>query len=199
MNDNHELLVLFCGPSGSGKTSIVHKMLEIFPQLQFSISATTRAKRKNEVEGRDYYFISLAAFKQKITDNEFLEWEEVYQNGYYGTLKSEVHRIAQLGKVVLFDVDVEGGLNIKKQFGENLLDIFVRPPSMDELRRRLIARATETDETLMTRVLRAETEITYANRFSHVIVNDRIEHAEQEATRLIRQFLFVKGVSGITV
>ncbi len=183
------LLVLFCGPSGSGKTSIVHSLLNAFPQLSFSVSATTRKKRSNETDGRDYHFISVTEFKEKIKQNAFLEWEEVYPNGFYGTLKSELQRIAGLGKVAIFDVDVEGGLNIKKQFGSNLLDVFVMPPGIEELKKRLVARATETDESLMARVLRAEKELEYASRFSHVIVNHKLDEATEKARSMVFDFL----------
>ncbi len=189
-----DLLVLFCGPSGSGKTSIVHSLLNAFPQLSFSVSATTRKRRNNEVHGRDYYFISVTEFKAKIKQNEFLEWEEVYPGGFYGTMKSEVKRISTIGKVAIFDVDVEGGLNIKKQFGKNLLDVFVMPPGIEELKKRLVARATETDETLMARVLRAEKELDYASRFSHVIVNHKLEEATEKARNLVFGFLTEKNV-----
>lgn len=189
------LLVLFCGPSGSGKTSIVHNLLNAFPQLSFSVSATTRKKRSNETDGRDYHFISITEFKEKIKQNAFLEWEEVYPGGFYGTLKSEVQRISSLGKVAIFDVDVEGGLNIKKQFGNNLLDVFVMPPGIEELKKRLVARATETDETLMARVLRAEKELQYASRFSHVIVNHQLEEATEKARNLVFNFLLENSVA----
>lgn len=189
------LLVLFCGPSGSGKTSIVHSLLNAFPQLSFSVSATTRKKRSNETDGRDYHFISITEFKEKIKQNAFLEWEEVYPGGFYGTLKSEVQRISSLGKVAIFDVDVEGGLNIKKQFGNNLLDVFVMPPGIEELKKRLVARATETDETLMARVLRAEKELQYTSRFSHVIVNHQLEEATEKARNLVFNFLLENSVA----
>ncbi len=188
------LLVLFCGPSGSGKTSIVHYLLAHYPALHFSVSATTRPRRKNEIHGRDYYFISVSEFKSKILKDEFLEWEEVYPNGFYGTLKSEVNRIAAMGKIAVFDVDVEGGLNIKKQFGSNLLDVFVMPPNMEELKKRLLARNTETDESLFARILRAEKELQYATHFTHVIVNHRLEDAIHEACKLVDDFLTQKKV-----
>jgi guanylate kinase len=188
------LLILFCGPSGSGKTSIVHYLLAHYPSLHFSVSATTRPRRKNEVHGRDYYFISVSEFKSKIFNDEFLEWEEVYPNGFYGTLKSEVSRIAAMGKIAVFDVDVEGGLNIKKQYGSNLLDVFVMPPDIEELKKRLLARNTETDESLIARVLRAEKELQYASRFTHVIVNRRLEDAIHEACHLVDDFLTRKNV-----
>jgi guanylate kinase len=188
------LLVLFCGPSGSGKTSIVHNLLRSFPQLCFSVSATTRKKRSSEKHGHDYYFISLSQFREKINRQEFLEWEEVYPGGLYGTLKSEVQRIYDLGKVAIFDVDVEGGLNIKRQFGSNLLDVFVMPPGIEELKKRLVARATETDESLMARILRAEMELQYASRFSHVIVNHRLDEATEQARQMVFRFLTENNV-----
>jgi guanylate kinase len=188
------LLILFCGPSGSGKTSIVHSLLQTFPVLSFSVSATTRKKRSNEEHGRDYYFISVSQFKEKVNNLEFMEWEEVYPGGFYGTLKSEVQRISLLGRIAIFDVDVEGGLNIKRQFGPNLLDVFVMPPGIEDLKKRLVARATETDETLMARILRAENELQYAGRFSHVIVNHKLEEATETANSMVFRFLTEKNV-----
>lgn len=187
-----EKLILFCGPSGSGKTSIVHHLLKKFPQLSFSVSATTRPKRANETDGLDYHFLSLHDFKKRIEHHEFVEWEEVYTNGYYGTLKSEIKRIADEGKAVIFDVDVEGGLTIKHAYGDNLLDVFVMPPGIEELKKRLIARATETDESLMARILKAEEELAYREKFSHVIVNSIFEDALQEAENLVNEFLMAQ-------
>lgn len=182
-------LILFCGPSGSGKTSISHHLLSKFPQLSFSVSATTRKIRKNEIHGRDYYFLAIEDFKNKIGNNEFVEWEEVYANGFYGTLKSEIQRISEEGKIVIFDVDVEGGINIKKAYGEKLLDVFIMPPGIDELKQRLVARATETDESLMARILKAEAELGYTKNFSHVIVNRYFNEALSEAEKLVGEFL----------
>lgn len=182
-------LILFCGPSGSGKTSIVHYLLNKFPQLSFSVSATTRAKRPYEVDGKDYYFLSTDEFKKKINGNAFLEWEEVYKNGFYGTMKSETKRISDEGKVVIFDVDVEGGLNIKKVYADNLLDVFVMPPGIDELKKRLVARATETEASLQARITRAEKELSYSEKFSHVIINRIFENAALEAESLVKGFL----------
>jgi len=182
-------LVLFCGPSGSGKTTIVKHLLAKFPTLSFSVSATTRKQRPNENNGTDYYFISVDDFKSRIQSGAFLEWEEVYENGFYGTLLSEIERINSLGKVALFDVDVIGGLNIKSQFGENLLDVFVRPPSPDDLRKRLVARATETPESLEKRIGKAAQELAFGSRFSHVLINDTIDQACMEAEKLVKDFL----------
>ena len=182
-------LLLFCGPSGSGKTTIVHHLLKNNPQLKFSVSATTRLQRANEEDGVDYHFISVDDFKKRIKKNEFVEWEEVYKNGFYGTLKSEIERVWKQNKVAVFDVDVEGGLNIKKQFGEQLLAVFVMPPSLDKLHERLESRSTETPETLAARVKKAEHEITYAYRFDKIIVNDVLENSIKEAQQLIDEFL----------
>ncbi|MEO5569718.1 MAG: guanylate kinase [Bacteroidia bacterium] len=191
----NEKLILFCGPSGSGKTSIVHYLLHKIPELSFSVSATTRAKRPYEVDGKDYYFLSIDDFKNKIDAREFLEWEEVYTNGFYGTLKSEIKRFTYEGKAVIFDVDVVGGLNIKKEYGDNLLDVFVMPPGIEELKKRLIARATETEESLGARIHRAEDELKYSERFSHVIVNHVFEDAAKDAENLVREFLSTKTLN----
>ncbi len=182
-------LVLFCGPSGSGKTSIVHHLMSVFPQMRFSISATTREQRANETDGKDYYFLSPDAFREKLNKGEFLEWEEVYPDRFYGTLKSEVERILQHGHIALFDVDVEGGLQIRKHFGRQLLDVFVMPPSVDDLHKRLVARATESEESLFKRLDKAEKEMKYAYRFNSVIVNSVLEDAKREAELMVRHFL----------
>ena len=182
-------LLLFCGPSGSGKTTIVRHLIKTFPELSFSVSATTRSKRQNEVDGVDYYFLSVDEFHKKIENEEFLEWEEVYENGFYGTLRSEIDRIAALGKVAIFDVDVEGGIHIKGRFGKNLLDVFVKPPSINDLHHRLVARASETTDSLDKRILKAELELTYAHRFNHVIINKDLNVAFAEAEKLVRAFL----------
>jgi guanylate kinase len=182
-------LALFCGPSGSGKTTIVKHLLDKFPQLSFSISATTRTKRANEIDGKDYYFMSVDEFKKNIVDHAFLEWEEVYENGFYGTLNSEINRIGTLGKAAIFDVDVEGGLKIKGKFGKNLLAVFVVPPSVEELKLRLEARESETPESLKKRVEKAEHEITYRDKFSHVIVNKDLDESLLKAEELITEFL----------
>lgn len=182
-------LVLFCGPSGSGKTTIVHHLMTVIPSLRFSISATTRARRDSEQHGRDYYFMSPDEFRDRLGKDEFLEWEEVYPDRFYGTLKTEVERILHHGLVALFDVDVEGGLQIKKYFGQQLLDVFVMPPSVDELHRRLVARATESEDSLMKRLSKAEKELGYAYRFKHIIVNTDLEKAKEEAGLLVKGFL----------
>lgn len=179
---------LFCGPSGSGKTTIVHFLLKEFSQLKFSVSATTRAMRLNETDGVDYYFLSVDEFKKKIAEDAFIEWEEVYHNGFYGTLKSEVQRIEKQNCSVIFDVDVEGGVNIKKHFGNNLLTVFVRPPSVDDLKKRLVARNTETPENLQKRLDKAIHELTYENLFNHIIINQKLDDACAQAKKMVESF-----------
>lgn len=157
--------------------------------MRFSVSATTREKRPNEEHGKDYYFLSVDEFKEKINNNEFLEWEEVYKDRFYGTLKKEVERILEDGYVAIFDVDVEGGLHIRKQFGRQLLDVFVMPPSVDDLHKRLVARATESEDSLFKRLDKAEKEMNYAFRFNHVIVNAVLEDAKLDAMKIVKEFL----------
>jgi guanylate kinase len=193
MRDEKKLL-LFCGPSGSGKTTIVHHLLDTDPRLAFSVSATTRNKRENETDGIDYHFIRPEEFRMKIERNEFIEWEQVYVNGYYGTLKSEIDRIWSKGKVPLFDVDVEGGLKIKSIFGEQLLAVFVCPPSIEELHKRLIARNSETPESFRIRAEKSEHELTYSFRFDKVIINDVLENALKEARLIVNDFLAEKKI-----
>jgi guanylate kinase len=182
-------LLLFCGPSGSGKTTIVHHLLETNPRLAFSVSATTRNKRANETDGKDYHFISVDEFRKKIDAKEFIEWEQVYNGGYYGTLKSEIEKIWSDGKIPIFDVDVEGGLKIKEIYGDSLLAVFVRPPSVEELHKRLTARNSETPESFRARIEKSEHELTYAFRFDKVIVNDNLKFALKEAKILVNDFL----------
>lgn len=182
-------LILFCGPSGSGKTTIVHHLLKNNSRLCFSVSATTRPMRNTETDGIDYHFLSVDSFKEKIKQDEFIEWEEVYHNGFYGTLKSEVEKIWQQNKVAVFDVDVEGGVKIKKKFGGNLLAVFVKPPSAGDLHKRLHARETETPESLKARIAKSEHELTFANRFDKVLINGDKEKAFKEAQQLVDEFL----------
>jgi len=190
INPNYQhKLILFCGPSGSGKTTIVHHLLKKFPMMRFSVSATTRPKRENETDGIDYHFLSPEEFRTKIANNDFLEWEEVYKDRYYGSLKSEVDRILSEGNVALFDIDVVGGLNIRKNYGRQLLDVFVMPPSVDELHKRLVARATEDEESLRKRLDKAEEEMHAAFQFNHVIVNIDLQKAIQEAEEKVLAFL----------
>ena len=182
-------LIIFSAPSGAGKTTIVKQLLERGLNLEFSISATSRAPRPNELHGRDYYFISENEFKTRVAAGEFLEWEEVYNGICYGTLKSEIDRICNQGKNVIFDVDVVGGLNIKKHFGNRALAIFVQPPSVEELRIRLKNRQTETEEKIAMRIAKAEYEMTFAPQFDVIVVNQNLETAVNEAEKLVRNFI----------
>ena len=182
-------LIVFSAPSGSGKTTIVKNLLTRDLGLEFSISAASRDPRPNEVHKKDYHFISLDDFKKKIDNNEFIEWEEVYSNNFYGTLKSEVQRIWDSGKHVIFDIDVIGGLNIKKQFPDNTLAIFVQPPSVEELKKRLEGRGTETPDKIAMRIAKAEEEIKYAKEFDYILYNDVLEVAQDEAAKIVSEFL----------
>lgn len=182
-------VIIVSAPSGAGKTSIVKHVLQFLPELSFSTSATTRAKRDGEVNGKDYHFLSVDDFKKGIERDQFLEWEEVYANQFYGTLKSEIQRIWDEGKTVIFDVDVKGGLNIKKYFGDDALAIFIEPPTVEELENRLRNRGTETPESLRKRVEKAEYELTFAPQFDKVILNDNLDVARAEMLQTIRQFL----------
>lgn len=182
-------LIIFSAPSGAGKTTIVRQLLERGLNLEFSVSATSRPPRPNELHGRDYYFLTLDEFKNRVAAGDFLEWEEVYPDICYGTLKSEVDRICDAGKNVIFDVDVVGGLNIKKQFGEQALAIFVQPPSVAELFTRLKNRSTESEEKIAMRIAKAEHELSYAEKFDVIVVNDYLENAVIEAEKLVRNFI----------
>lgn len=182
-------VVIFSAPSGSGKTTIVRRLLELFNQFEFSISATSRAPRGEERDGVDYYFLSPEAFAQKVQEEAFVEWEEVYAGTSYGTLKSEVERIWAKGNVILFDVDVMGGINLKRIFGEKACSIFIMPPSVEELRRRLIGRATDTMEVIEKRVAKAAFEIEKAPQFDHTVVNDDLEQAIEDTRHILNDFL----------
>lgn len=183
-------LIVFSAPSGSGKTTIVRYLLKQKElNLEFSISATSREKRGNEKDGKDYYFLSFQDFKTKIKNDEFLEWEEVYRDNFYGTLKSEVERIWALGKHVIFDIDVSGGLRIKRKFPEETLAIFVKPPSIDELKIRLKKRQTESADKINMRIAKASAELATAPLFDTVVVNDNLEKALAESYKLVSKFL----------
>ncbi len=182
-------LIIFSAPSGSGKSTIIQSLLNKDLNLSFSISATSRAPRGSEQNGVEYYFISPEEFKSRIANDEFLEYEEVYAGKFYGTLKSEVERILNSGKNVIFDVDVVGGLNIKKYYGDQALALFIQPPSIKELEKRLKNRATDTPEVIASRIAKAEYELSFAPRFDKIIVNDVLEKAQAEAYHLIRQFI----------
>lgn len=187
--DNHKKVVIFSAPSGSGKTTIVHHLLAKFPQLQFSISATTRPIRGREINGKDYHFLTIEEFNRKIEAGEFIEWEEVYADRYYGTLKSELHRIWNAGGTVVFDVDVKGGVNIKKLLVDKALAIFVMPPSIEELRKRLESRKTDSLEDIEARIKLAEQEMTYSKYFDKIIVNNKLDDAIKEAEQLVEDWL----------
>lgn len=181
--------VIFSAPSGAGKTTIVHYLLNEFPELAFSVSACSREPRTNEVDGKDYYFLGLAGFQNQINADAFVEWEEVYANNFYGTLKSELTRIWSEGKTVIFDVDVIGGLNIKKYFGDNALAVFVQPPNYEALEERLRYRSTETEEKIQMRLAKAKEELGHAHQFDTILVNDDLTIACAEAKQLIEQFI----------
>ena len=182
-------VVIFCAPSGSGKTTIVKHLLSIDSRIAFSVSACTRSKRANELDGKDYYFISQDDFKQRIQQGAFLEYEEVYGGNYYGTLKSEIQRIWAMNKAVIFDVDVVGGLNIKNHFGNQALAVFVKPPSVKILEERLRFRSTETEETLQMRLKKALHELSYEQKFEHVLLNQDLQQTLKQAETLVDAFL----------
>jgi len=182
-------LIIFSAPSGAGKSTLVQYLLGRGFDLEFSISATSRAPRGAEKDGIEYYFLSPEEFRQRIDNNEFIEHEEVYQNCYYGTLRSEIERITSQGKNIVFDVDVVGGVNIKKQFGSRALSIFIAPPSIEILNERLVNRATDSPEMIEKRVAKASHELTFAPQFDFTVVNDGLEAAKAECERLIRDFL----------
>ena len=183
-------IIIIAAPSGAGKTSITKHLLKTFPdQLAFSISCATRQPRSYEVNGKDYYFITPEEFRKRIDNHEFAEWEMVYEGKYYGTLKSELQRIWNENKVPLLDVDVQGGINVKQQFRSSTLSLFIEPPSLAELRRRLEARGTETPESLEARITKASYELTFKEKFDVSIVNDILENACNKAGTVVREFL----------
>ena len=182
-------VIIFSAPSGSGKTTLVKHCLEKFPQLEFSVSCTTRNPRGTEKNGTDYHFISPDQFRQKIAEDAFVEFEEVYTDKYYGTLKSEVERIWSTRKTVIFDVDVKGGISLKKYFGDQALSIFIMPPSIEELERRLVSRATDDAETIRTRVEKASEEMTFKDQFDKIVVNNDLDEAKTSVEELLNNFL----------
>ncbi|HWK99275.1 MAG TPA: guanylate kinase [Parapedobacter sp.] len=183
-------LIIFSAPSGAGKTTIVRRLLADHPdKISFSISASTREARTGEVNGRDYYFVSKEEFLHRVAKKEFIEFEEVYSGTFYGTLRAEVERIWALGKHVIFDIDVEGGLHLKRKFGDRALAVFVQPPSLDVLAQRLRGRGTDSEEKLQERIVKAEKELGYADRFDVILQNDDLEKACTEAERLLLNFL----------
>ena len=182
-------IVIFSAPSGSGKTTIVRELLKRFPQFEFSVSATSRAPRGQERDGVDYYFLSNEEFMNKVAEGAFVEWEEVYSGTRYGTLRGEVERIWSRNRVIVFDVDVVGGINLKRIFGEDARSIFIMPPSVGELRRRLVNRGTDSPEVIEKRVAKAEFELGKAPEFDCTVVNDRLEQAIADAVACIEEFL----------
>ena len=190
-NNKKTGLVIFSAPSGSGKSTIVQWLMKEHPELKlyFSISCTSRAPRGTEKNGVEYFFLTPEEFKSKIQNDEFLEYEEVYQDRFYGTLKAQVERQLEAGQNVVFDVDVKGGINIKKFYGERALSIFIQPPSVEELRRRLVGRGTDTPEAIENRLAKAEYEMTFAPQFDHIVVNDDLETAKAETLKLVEAFL----------
>ncbi len=182
-------MFIFSAPSGAGKTTIVQSLLKKMPNLEFSISATSRPIRNNETNGKDYYFLTVDDFKQKIAHHEFVEWEEVYKNRFYGTLKSEVTRIWEKGNHVVFDVDVVGGLNIRRMYPNESLAFFVLPPSVEELEKRLRLRSTDSNEDIEVRIAKAKNELDYAKQFDVIILNDVLEKAIADATNKVNEFI----------
>lgn len=182
-------LIIFTAPSGAGKTTIVHRLLDVDDRLAFSVSACTRERRANEIDGRHYHFVTAEEFKQKVEQGAFVEWEEVYPGTFYGTLFSEIDRHTKQNKAVLFDIDVKGALTIKEKFGSRALAIFVKPPSLEILKERLRNRKSESEEMLAKRLQRAEYELTFHDKFDAIIVNDSLDHAVEEAEKLIGKFL----------
>ena len=184
-----EKVIIFSAPSGSGKTTIVHQLLKKYPQFEFSISATSRAPRGQEVDGVDYYFLTEEEFLRRIDEDAFVEWEAVYAGTHYGTLRSEIDRIWGKGNIIIFDVDVVGGVNLKKIFGSKACSVFIMPPSVEELERRLIGRATDAPEVIAKRVAKAAQEIERAPEFDHIVVNDVLEEAIAATCAIIDKFI----------
>jgi len=182
-------IIIITAPSGAGKTSITHFLLKKFPQLAFSVSAATRKARSHERDGVDYYFLSQEDFEHKIQHNEFVEWEMVYEGKSYGTLKSELQRIWNNSQVPVLDIDVKGAIHVQQQYPNTILSIFIEPPSVDELRKRLSSRGTETEESLQTRINKASYEISFKHHFHKIILNDNLDHACKEAETVVKEFL----------
>jgi guanylate kinase len=182
-------MILFTAPSGAGKTTIVRHLLAKFDFLDFSVSATTRECRAHEVEGKDYYFFSLEEFNILIDEKAFVEWEEVYIDQYYGTLKSEIERLWSLGKTIVFDIDVKGARNIKEMYGDQCLAVFVCPPSIEVLIQRLINRKTESEASLRKRIARVKSEMVYKNSFDQILINDNLDQALEEAEQIVLSFV----------
>lgn len=196
MASHYHKILIITAPSGAGKTSITHNLMQHFPQLAFSVSAATRQARANERHGVDYYFISPEEFKEKIKSKDFAEWEMVYEGKYYGTLKSELERIWANNQVPVLDIDVKGAIHVQQQYPINTLSIFIEPPSVDELRKRLESRGTETEETLAARINKASYEISFKSHFDEVIINDDLDRACTDARELVQNFLATEVFQG---
>ena len=182
-------VIIFSAPSGSGKSTIVSHILKLHPEMEFSVSATSRAPRGQERNGIEYHFFTVDEFRKMIAEDKFVEYEEVYAGSFYGTLKSEVQRIWDKGHVIIFDVDVKGGVNLKKYFGDKALSVFIQAPSVEELRKRLVARGTDSAEAIAKRVAKASEEMTYADKFDYILVNDDLQKAYAEAEKVVDDFL----------
>lgn len=182
-------VIIFSAPSGSGKSTIVSHILKLHPEMEFSVSATSRAPRGQERNGIEYHFFTADEFRKMIAEDKFVEYEEVYAGSFYGTLKSEVQRIWDKGHVIIFDVDVKGGVNLKKYFGDKALSVFIQAPSVEELRKRLVARGTDSAEAIAKRVAKASEEMTYADKFDYILVNDDLQKAYAEAEKVVDNFL----------
>lgn len=182
-------VIIFSAPSGSGKSTIVSHILKLHPEMEFSVSATSRAPRGQERNGIEYHFFTADEFRKMIAEDKFVEYEEVYAGSFYGTLKSEVQRIWDKGHVIIFDVDVKGGVNLKKYFGDKALSVFIQAPSVEELRKRLVARGTDSAEAIAKRVAKASEEMTYADKFDYILVNDDLQKAYAEAGKVVDDFL----------
>lgn len=182
-------VIIFSAPSGSGKSTIVSHILKLHPEMEFSVSATSRAPRGQERNGIEYHFFTADEFRKMIAEDKFVEYEEVYAGSFYGTLKSEVQRIWDKGHVIIFDVDVKGGVSLKKYFGDKALSVFIQAPSVEELRKRLVARGTDSAEAIAKRVAKASEEMTYADKFDYILVNDDLQKAYAEAEKVVDDFL----------
>jgi guanylate kinase len=189
MKQEYQKMIVITAPSGAGKTSITQHLMKVFPQLAFSISAATREPRANEKDGVDYYFISQEEFQKKILNDEFVEWEMVYEGKFYGTLKSELRRMWNLEQIPVLDIDVQGAIHVQKEYPVNSLFIFIKPPSIDELRKRLQSRGTETADSLETRISKAAYELSFVNQFSNVIKNEDFKTACEEAEKIVKAFI----------
>ncbi len=188
MSSHSKKVLIFSAPSGAGKSTVVQHLMQMFPYLGFSVSATSRLPRGDEQNGVEYYFLTPDEFRERIKKGDFVEYEEVYKDFFYGTLHSEIDRIYSEGKIAVFDIDVKGGINLKRLYGENALSVFIMPPAVDILRERLLARGTETPESIERRVAKAATEISFSDKFDKILINDNLESCLKEAEGVVRDF-----------